>query len=386
MSSRQTLTSLDQFLPCYAQWDAIGTHARELQTIIRGMGLESDIFYELSHPTTSHVSKPLSAFTKFNNPSAGIVNHFSTGSVINHVVAGCNNFTVTSYHNITPASFFQQVGDGAAALSCHMGVLQLPVVARRTNYLWYDSQYNSKDFLPHYKGPSEVLPILRRLNTKTRQALATGRPGRKTLLFVGRVVSSKALHDLMFLLKLLNRVFPNTFRIVAVGDRASAYASQMLPEVARNLGLELSTLPPESPLQKFLDTDQFSDVILAGRISDEELSDAYRSAWAFATMSDHEGYCVPLVEALAFGLPVFANGVTAIPETLGAAGQLVDKLDWDTAVAAVAHLHTSTEAYDDARRRSSDEFSRRYDFDTCVKAHERAILAVMQASASTTRN
>ena len=156
----------------------------------------------------------------------------------------------------------------------------------------------------------------------------------------------------------------------------------MLPAVAGHLGLKLSTLAAGSSLQGQLTADQSSDVVLAGRVSDDALSDAYRNAWAFATMSDHEGYCVPLVEALAFGLPVFANGVTAIPETLGAAGQLIDKSKWSNAVEAVAHLLNDKTAYEKAQHRSIQEFSRRYEFSASVKAHQVAIESIIVAHRS----
>ena len=81
----------------------------------------------------------------------------------------------------------------------------------------------------------------------------------------------------------------------------------------------------EPALRAFIDELGLADVVtLAGSVSGAELEAYFRAADVFVMASDHEGFCVPLAEAMGHGVPIVAYGVTAVPETVGGAGLVLD--------------------------------------------------------------
>jgi glycosyltransferase involved in cell wall biosynthesis len=120
-------------------------------------------------------------------------------------------------------------------------------------------------------------------------------------LFVGRVAPNKAQHDVVKAFAWYRRVFDAGASLTLVGGvSAGSYWSA---------------------LERFVDGLGLSGVVrLAGSVSDAELEGLYRSADVFVCLSEHEGFCVPLLEAMAHGVPVVAFGAAAVPETLGDAG------------------------------------------------------------------
>jgi L-malate glycosyltransferase len=120
-------------------------------------------------------------------------------------------------------------------------------------------------------------------------------------LFVGRVAPNKAQHDVVKAFAWYRRVFDAEASLTLVGGvSAGSYWSA---------------------LERFVDGLGLSGVVrLAGSVSDAELEGLYRSADVFVCLSEHEGFCVPLLEAMAHGVPVVAFGAAAVPETLGDAG------------------------------------------------------------------
>jgi glycosyltransferase involved in cell wall biosynthesis len=120
-------------------------------------------------------------------------------------------------------------------------------------------------------------------------------------LFVGRVAPNKAQHDVVKAFAWYRRVFDAEASLTLVGGvSAGSYWSA---------------------LERFVDGLGLSGVVrLAGSVSDVELEGLYRSADVFVCLSEHEGFCVPLLEAMAHGVPVVALGAAAVPETLGDAG------------------------------------------------------------------
>jgi glycosyltransferase involved in cell wall biosynthesis len=80
-----------------------------------------------------------------------------------------------------------------------------------------------------------------------------------------------------------------------------------------------------------------SHVLFARDCTDAQLMACYRTAHLFWSMSEHEGFCVPLIEAMWFDVPVLAYRSSAVPETLAGAGLMFTEKKW-LALAALAHL------------------------------------------------
>jgi len=133
-----------------------------------------------------------------------------------------------------------------------------------------------------------------------RYCLASDQP---VLLYVGRMATNKRIDDLVRALALVRRRLPSAVLLLVGDDRSLLYA----PVVARvrALASELGV------------TD---GVIFAGSVPDEELPAHYHLADVFVTASIHEGFCIPVIEAMACGVPVVGTRATALPETIGPAG------------------------------------------------------------------
>jgi glycosyltransferase involved in cell wall biosynthesis len=135
------------------------------------------------------------------------------------------------------------------------------------------------------------------------------RDGTTNLLFVGRWVPNKRIEDLLRVFAFYHHKLNANSRLLVVGSSwLPNYNRELLGEI-RRLGLSGKVLFPGG-----------------GRgVSDPDLVSYYRSADAFVIMSEHEGFCVPLVESMFFGVPIFAYAAGAVPETLGGSGVLVSR-------------------------------------------------------------
>jgi L-malate glycosyltransferase len=88
-------------------------------------------------------------------------------------------------------------------------------------------------------------------------------------------------------------------------------------------------------LVRALDLEDY--VVFTGHVSLSELVAYYRRADLFVSMSEHEGFCVPILEAMHFRVPILAYSAAAVPDTLGTAGVLVSRKDFPV-LAETAHL------------------------------------------------
>jgi L-malate glycosyltransferase len=141
------------------------------------------------------------------------------------------------------------------------------------------------------------------------------------ILFVGRIVPNKRIEDHIRLAELYKRYVDSYYRFIFVGryDGVPAYYAQI-----RALIAEFKMLP-----------DRFW---FTGPVPDEDLGVFYRWADAYVTLSEHEGFCVPLVEAMAADVPILAYSAGAVPETLGGAGLLFAPKDLEVAAEMLGML------------------------------------------------
>jgi glycosyltransferase involved in cell wall biosynthesis len=124
------------------------------------------------------------------------------------------------------------------------------------------------------------------------------------VLFVGRVAPHKRHEDLI-------RVFCHLKR--------SARPDARLLLVGSTWGTE----PYVESLRAYVQRLGLTDVVFAGHVGAAEWAACYRRASVYLSMSEHEGFGVPLLESMHFGVPVIAYKAAAVPETLGGAGLLL---------------------------------------------------------------
>jgi glycosyltransferase involved in cell wall biosynthesis len=232
--------------------------------------------------------------------------------------AGLPGRKVLQYHNITPASFFAPY-DAALFRLAALGRRELATLAGRVDLALGDSDFNRQELEAMGFVRTGVLPIA------VDTARITGAPRRPSLerilgdgliniLFVGRIVPNKRIEDHIRLAETYKRYVDAYYRFIFVGryDGLPRYYAQI-----RALLEQYEMLP-----------DRFW---FTGPVPDEDLAAYYRWADAYVSLSEHEGFCVPLVEAMAADVPIVAYAAGAVPETLGGAGLVFSPKDLEVA-------------------------------------------------------
>ena len=315
------MTAIHQFVPTFEP-GAVGAHMLQVRRVVREMGFDSEIFAEHRRwPGVTDVEE-YRRYGRAFAAGAGDVLLYQTaiGSVVADFVLDRPETLAVNYHNITPVGFFAQwepdVVHGVA-----WGRAQLAAMGERAVLGIADSGYNEQELIALHYRRTTVAPVLvdvaafdRGVDVRAEEALtATG----TAWLFVGRVAPNKAHHDLVKAFAAYRRAYDPDAVLRIVGPPSSAAYSDALRSFVAALGLT-------------------GAVDFTGPVPDTVLAAHYRAADVFVCVSDHEGFCVPLLEAMHHRLPIVAYASSAVPETLAGAG-IVLPSKAPTTVAAAVH-------------------------------------------------
>lgn len=226
--------------------------------------------------------------------------HWSAYAPRLRAVLDLPNPTVLLSHNVTPARWFWD-HDPQVAIQCALGRRQLPEAAARADVVAGVSAFNAAEL-----GSDVVVPILFD-PARLGPAAASDPPGPPTLLFVGRLAPHKRQDELIRVLALLRRHRLPGARLVLVGEPLNPRYLARLRELA-------DTLAPGA-------------VTFEHGLGTTELAARYRAAHVFVSLSEHEGFCIPLLEAFGLGVPVVARPAGAVPEVAGDAALLAGERD-----------------------------------------------------------
>ena len=236
--------------------------------------------------------------------------HFALPSPMTEIFAGLRGVRILQYHNITPAHFFAPYDANLFRLAA-LGRSELATLVGRVDLALGDSTFNRQELEALGFQRTGVLPIA--VNTE-RITRASRRPALENILadglinflFVGRIVPNKRIEDHIRLAEVYKRNVDSYYRFIFVGrhDGLPRYYAQVRALIDR-----YQMLP-----ERFWFT---------GPVPDEDLAAYYRWADVYVSLSEHEGFCVPLVEAMAADVPVLAYAAGAVPETLGRCGSAV---------------------------------------------------------------
>ena len=303
--------AVHQFLPSFAGRDAIGRHTLQARRLLRDAGFHSEIYAGEALREVARMATPYQQFTGGPPGQTWLLYQCSTGSPVGTFVSERPEPLIVDYHNITPAELFApwepHVGVELAA-----GRHQLAELAEPTVLGLADSSFNEAELVSLGFRRTAVASILLDeadfAGTPDPAVLgaleARRRAGGADWLFVGRISPNKAQHDVVRALAVYRELVDPRARLTFVGGSSSHRYLTALEEYVAALGLEQA-------------------VTFAGSVSHEALLAHYRVADVFVCLSDHEGFCVPLLEAMHAGVPVVAYAATAVPETLGDAGLLL---------------------------------------------------------------
>ena len=321
---------INQWVPAAHKGDAIGDSARRVRGLLRAMGHESNLYALTMDDDLQGDVRP------FEDPAARsgelTIFHYALPSPMTAAFASLSSGRVLQYHNVTPARYFAQY-DPALFRLASLGRQELGTLVGHVDLALGDSNYNRQELQTMGFARTGVFPIA--VDTE-RVTQAVHRPALESILddglvnflFVGRIAPNKMIEDHIRLAEVYKRNIDAYYRFIFVGryDVVPRYYSMI-----RALMTELRLLD-----------DRF---LFTGAIPDEELAIYYRHAAVYISLSEHEGFCVPLIEAMAAGVPVLAYSAAAVPDTLGGAGVQFSPKDLEYAAELLGAL-----AFDDDLR------------------------------------
>ena len=350
---------INQWVPAAHQGDAVGDSARRVRRLLRERGHTSEIYALTIDDDLAGDIRPF-AENAARQGDATIL-HFAVPSPMTEELTTLPGRTAIQYHNLTPAHFFAPWDAGLFRLMT-IGRQELASLAGRVDLALGDSDYNREELEALGFRRTSVMPIAvdtRRITGAPRMPVLerTLDDGFANILFVGRIVPQKKIEDLLKLGEHYKRYVDTEYRFLFVGrtDGVPGYYAALREMATRY------RLPP----QRF---------VFTGRVSDDELAAYYRMADAYVSLSEHEGFCVPLVEAMAADVPILAYGAAAVPETLGGAGVAFTPKDLEYAAELLGRL-----VYDDDLRASVLAGQRRRLADFGAERIDRALDGMLDA-------
>jgi glycosyltransferase involved in cell wall biosynthesis len=335
-------------LPSLAGRDAVGNDALAMARLLRARGIETRLYCEHASGVDER-TWPAAELPDFaGGPRDLVIYHFSVGwPIALDVLRRVRGYRVVRYHNITPPEFFAGTSRVYEA-ACARGRAEIPDVARLGCELYLGaSAYNTAELVaagvPAERGavlaPFHRVEHLLDAEADLRLLDELG-DGARNLLMVGRIAPNKGHVELVDAFAAYVDGYGDPARLLIVGKTDPGLASYTEAIRARIAQHRLG-----------------ERVWWLDSVDEAQLKAAFLASHAFVTLSRHEGFCVPLVEAMALGTPIVAHGSSAIPETVGDGGLVWDTTDPWLYAASLARLHADAPLRNDLR----DAARRRYE-------------------------
>lgn len=313
---------IDQILPAFTGGDAISNYAVELRKFFRNWGYRSEIFVPASNfgDGDRQLCRPLSEHPRLSSPEDIIIYHFSIGDGTADYFQKADGIKIIIYHNITPAHYFSIVKP-EMAIALNQGRKKLIELATVTDLALGVSEYNRKELEAAGFRRTGVIPLTidwSGMDGEPDPSLINKYSGRgEIILFVGRVVPNKKIEDLLKTFFHFKLIKPEAHLILLGKYRDTTDYYEFLQRIIRELDLR--------------------DVIFTGHTAHAELLAYYKLASVYLSLSEHEGFCMPLMEAMHFGIPVLAYAAAAVPYTMAGAGVLIKEKNYP-AIAEMAAI------------------------------------------------
>lgn len=308
-----------QVLTTLSRGDAVSNDTLAIQKLLKANGIKSVIYAE--HLDPKFISKTIKPYHVLPKVRKGdlMLYHLSTGTMLNEKIKDLPCRKIVIYHNMTPPDFFVPYS-GQAAKLCSQGIEEAKSLKTTFDAGINDSSFNMEQLKGYgYECPMKVCPILVPFEDYAKEPDADllakmGGPASennhevKNVLFVGRIVPNKKPEDIMTMLYAYRQMYKEPVRLILAGStQGMEKYTARLRLYAKKLGLD--------------------DIVFTGHITFPQILAYYRSADAFVQLSEHEGFCVPLLEAMYFRIPIVAFDSCAMPETLGGTGLLLSEKD-----------------------------------------------------------
>ncbi len=292
--------------------DAVSNQALAIHRLLLERGVESHIFAGGMDEFGSRYALLDTEYRPYRDSREDLlIFHYSIYADHYTEYVKSANRKVLIYHNITPAESFEPLrrgrdhplpaGDGNCCRSSRVATWPWATpTSTAGNWSRWVSKKKRRGSCPSSPSSTAYARGAWTRNCSSRLSDST-----TNLLYVGRIVPNKCIEDVI-------RLFHHYHRGVNAHSRL-VLAGRVLP----NYAMRLWRLVEELELE--------DRVLFLGRIDDRGLRTCYRYCDFYICMSEHEGFCVPLLEAFACELPVFAYAAGAVPETMGPAGVLFEE-------------------------------------------------------------
>jgi L-malate glycosyltransferase len=301
-----------QLVPAVHTGDAIGNDALTIRNYFRSRGFFSEIICLQADAELSTETHPPGKFSQWDSRDTVTILHYALPSMLNGIFSSARGCRILVYHNITPPEFLMNYPQFQRLAI--LGRAECKRLAECTHFGLADSEFNRRELANLGFKNTSVMPIFIDFEAFDGPVnpvlMEMFKDDFTNFLFVGRLTPNKCQHDLIRLYGFYKRFVRERSRLFLVGkwDGFEPYYIQLM-KMASDLKL--------------------GDVYITGKVDESELVTYYRVADVFVSMSEHEGFGVPLVESMYFGVPVVAYEAGATPFTLGGAGVLFkDKTHW----------------------------------------------------------
>lgn len=303
---------VEQFLPAFHYGDAIGNSAYCLHEFLLARGIESRI---VALTIDENMRDKAVFFSDYKeNPASMKVLHFAVPSPLTDFFLEARGKKVMVYHNVTPSHFFVEFSDDLVRFT-HEGRNHLKRLSDCFDLSIAVSEYNAGELRDLNFKNVRVFPLMINLadydKPYSRAYYDLLKDERKNIIFVGRVTPNKKIEDLIKVLFFYKKYLSAAVRLIVAGN------PRTLPkyyDAVKDLAGRF-----------YLNSD---DVFFTGHIPFSELLSVYRLGDLYLSMSEHEGFCLPLMESCFFQVPIIAYDAGAISETLQGAGLVVKEKDY----------------------------------------------------------
>ncbi len=298
-----------QFTPALKHGDGVGNDVFAIHDFLtKEKKIDSKIIYEFGAEEFDPQMAKNIRNVPYPNEDDILLIHLSTAWNYNEFVCNLPGRKVFVYHNITPSKFFEEYSTFAYDL-CENGIEQIKELKKYPEYCLADSRFNKEDLISYgYTCPIDVLPIIIPFEDYQKPAdeetIKELKDGLTNILFVGRIAPNKKQEDIILSFYHYQKNYNPNSRLILLGayDEGDGYY-QRLTEFVKELGVK--------------------NVNFTSHISFDKVLAIYRSADLFLCLSEHEGFCIPIIEAMMFETPIIAYDSTAVKDTLGDGGILL---------------------------------------------------------------
>lgn len=303
--------AIHQVLATLGYGDAIGHEVLGIRRVLQAAGYESEIFVQTADHRLEDLTVDYRDLIDASDPDNILIHHFSIGSRASRVAYALPERMALVYHNITPPEYFVDVHKSLVK-QCYLGRRELSLYRDRCDLALGDSEYNRQELEAAGFSVTGILPVVPDFSHLSGSAnymqAVQFDDGWVNVMFVGRVIPNKRIEDVIRSFHAYKQWFNPRSRLLLVGSYG---------------GFEKYL----AMVQQFIAHIGARDVHFLGHVANEELVAYYELADAFLCASEHEGFCVPLIEAFHMGVPVIAYAATAVPATMDGAGVLYTNKD-----------------------------------------------------------